>query len=72
VTYDELTDRLKKLNMTKKQFAEVTGLGVTTITNWKSDGKKIPSWVDSYLDSYEKAKAYESIRDKVLEIESRD
>ncbi|QSZ43149.1 XRE family transcriptional regulator (plasmid) [Sulfurimonas aquatica] len=70
--YNELTDRLKNLEMTKKKFAEITGQGVTTITNWKGDGKKIPAWVDTWLDNYEKAQAYELIKNKILELEARN
>ena len=67
--YEQLSDRLKKLGISKKKFAEITHQGVTTITNWKSEEKTIPAWVEVFLDNYEKALTYDLIKDKICQIE---
>lgn len=67
MTYEQFSERLKKLALSKKQFASETGLADGSVTNWKNKG--VPSWVEVFLEKYEKALAYESIKDKVLDIE---
>ncbi|QKG29180.1 XRE family transcriptional regulator [Campylobacter sp. RM16187] len=59
---------LKSINLNKKDFAEMTGLAYQTIINWGSTNK-VPSWVDTWLDNYIKAKSYEEIKNKVFDIE---
>ncbi len=68
MTYEQFSKHLKKLSLTKKQFASETGLNDGSVTNWKIKG--VPSWVSTWLVNKEKAKAYESIKDKVLDIEN--
>jgi len=69
--YDEFSNRLKKLQVSKKEFAEETGLSQSSVTNWKSAGK-VPSWVRPFLDRTEKAKAYDKVKDLVLELENQN
>lgn len=59
---------LKSINLSKKDFSDTTGVAYQTIINWGSTNK-VPSWVDTWLDNYIKAKSYEEIKNKVFEIE---
>ena len=70
MNYNEFSEKLKKLGMTKKEFAAITGLADGSVTNWKTKG--VPSWVSSYLDRTEKANAYEKVKDLVLELENQN
>ena len=70
MNYQEFSNKLEKLSITKKDFAEKTGLSQSSVTNWKSVDR-IPSWVDGFLENYEKASAYDLIKNKVLEVENK-
>ena len=52
--------KLKELDLTKRDFAELTGVAYQTIINWGSTNK-IPSWVDSWLANYAKACDFDAL-----------
>ena len=62
---------LKYINITKKDFADLTGVAYQTIINWGSTNK-IPPWVDSWLANFIKVKSYEEIKNKVFEVEGKN
>lgn len=64
-------ETIRNMNLTKKDFADLTGVAYQTIINWGSTNK-IPAWVDSWLDNFIKAKSYEEIKNKVFEIEGKN
>ena len=67
MSYDEFSLRLKNLKLSKKEFAEQTGLEATSVTNWKQGNLVKSSWVKSWLDNYEKALKFEKIKELVRE-----
>lgn len=66
---EQFIEKLKNLNITKQDFAEMTGLKYGSVNNWGTTiGNKvvsIPSWVKSYLDHYEKSKKFDYITDEI-------
>lgn len=66
---EEFSTLLKKINLSKKEFAEFANISYNTVNNWNDDNKPIPPWVKSWLDNYIKAKSYEDIKERVFEIE---
>lgn len=64
----QFKELLKKANLNKKQFAELLEMQYNTVNAWGSNNS-IPSWVKSWLENYIKAKTYDSIKNKVYEIE---
>ena len=62
-------DTLRQCGLSRKDFAEKTGTQYTTVGKWNDTERPIPSWVDSWLDNYIKAKSYIDIKNKVFEIE---
>ncbi len=67
---EDFINRLKELNISKKEFSEMTDIPYSTINNWgtsRSDNKILPvaSWVESYLNYYEKAKKFDYIKNEV-------
>lgn len=62
MSYDEFSLRLKNLKLSKKEFAEQTGLEATSVTNWKQGNLVKSSWVKSWLDNYEKAKKFDELK----------
>lgn len=56
----DFENKLKALNLTKRDFSELCGGSYNNIAGWKQKGKT-PEWVESYLEFYEKAKKYDAI-----------
>ena len=38
-SFEELNIKLKKINLTQKEFAEILGISKTTISKWKTKNK---------------------------------
>lgn len=56
---------LKKSNLTRKDFAYLTGIKYPTVGKWNNDTRPIPSWVESWLQNYIKAKNIDKIAEAV-------
>lgn len=69
ITIDEFKQLLKEANLTKREFSELLQISYQGVNNWGTNGREYPYWVKSWLENYIKAKSYESIKDKVFEIE---
>lgn len=67
MTTDEFNTSLKSLALSRKEFAEITGVAYSTISQWSDDKNHIPSWVESWLDNYKKAKAAKIAADAMRE-----
>lgn len=52
---------LNKANLTKKEFANIIGIGQGSLNNWGST-QNIPYWVKSWLENYISKKKYENIK----------
>lgn len=61
----EFDETLKELNISRQDFANITGLSYGAIGNWNDDTKPVPSWVESWLENYIKAKDIEKIAEAV-------
>ena len=58
----EFDETLKKIGLSRQEFADMTELAYSTIGNWHDEKKPVPGWVKSWLDNYVKAKENEKIR----------
>lgn len=56
---------LKIAGLTKKEFAQKTGLGYSTVANWGSKDKPVPPWVMSWLINYKKAQTLDNVKDVI-------
>lgn len=65
----EFDSILKQNQLSRKDFAELSGIQYTTVGKWNDADRTIPAWVKSWLKNYIKAKSYEDVKDKVLQIE---
>ncbi len=65
----DLTKILKDINLSKKEFANLSDISYNTVNNWNDETKPIPSWVESWLYNFVKAKSYEEVKNAVLDIE---
>ena len=57
---EEFKKLLKKANLSKKEFANIIGIGVGSLNNWGST-QNIPYWVKSWLSNYIKAKEFDNV-----------
>ena len=57
--YNDFSTRLKELNLTRSDFAEMVGMSYNSDANWKL--KEIPAWVEPFLYHYEKGKNLDEI-----------
>ncbi len=61
MTYDEFDTRLKSVNLSKKEFADITQMSYTSVTNWKQTDN-IPGWVESWLQNYIKSAKFDKAK----------
>ena len=59
----EFDETLKKIGLSRQEFADMTELSYGAVSNWHDEKKPVPGWVKSWLDNYVKAKDM----DKVVE-----
>ncbi len=59
---DVFDDTLRKSGLSRKDFAEKTGIQYSTVGKWNDIDRPIPSWVDSWLENYIDKKKYENIK----------
>ena len=60
--YKEFENLLKKINVNKKEFANLVEMSYQTIMNWKNTDN-VPKWVKSWLENYIKAKDIDKMAD---------
>ncbi|MBX0432585.1 hypothetical protein I9461_00910 [Campylobacter jejuni] len=64
MTYEDFSNRLKQLDLTREDFSKLVGMNYNSVANWKS--KEIPIWVDGWFQKYEDAREFYNIKDKVI------
>lgn len=66
---DKFLEKLKELNLNKKEFAHISQVPYSTVNNWGTivNGKplSIPSWVAPLLYYYERSKNLEYLTDEI-------
>jgi len=68
MTKEKYNEKLKELGITKKELASMLGVAEQTVNNWGSTNK-VPYWIESWLNNYEKAKTYNDVKEKIFKIE---
>ncbi len=53
---EKYNKKLKELGLTKKDLSNILGVAEQTVNNWGSTNK-IPYWIESWLENYEKSKS---------------
>ena len=68
---DEFVSLLKKLDINKKEFAQISDVPYATVISWGVSRKgrvlEIPNWVRQFLYYYERAKKLEYVTDEICE-----
>lgn len=63
---EELVKRLKELNLSLKDFANIANVPYSTINNWGFKEIPVPKWVESFLIHYEKSKKYDYLVNEIF------
>ncbi|MBX2078012.1 hypothetical protein I9T54_00465 [Campylobacter peloridis] len=63
MTYEDFSNKLKKLQLSRDEFSKIVGMSYNSVANWKS--KEIPAWVDSWLENYEQQKSFNNLVNEV-------
>ena len=61
MTHEELARRLQELDLSEETFANLLNFSSETGINFLDGTKKIPSYVEFFLDNYEKVQAFDAI-----------
>jgi len=54
--------KLKEINLSRQDFANITNLSYSTIGNWHDINKPIPGWVESWLENYIEKQKLETLK----------
>jgi len=70
MTKEDFSKRLKELNLSIKDFSNISDVSYSTINNWgaKANDKiiPVPKWVKPFLEHYEKSKKYDYLVKEVF------
>ena len=58
----EFDNILKNNDLTRKEFANLSGTQYTTVGKWNDKDRKIPAWVKSWLQNYIDKKRFDNIK----------
>ncbi|WP_143779624.1 helix-turn-helix domain-containing protein [Nitratiruptor tergarcus] len=64
MTKERFKQLLKKAGLNQKEFAVAACISYSTVRNW---GDNIPSWVESWLQNYIKAKTLDNVKDVICD-----
>ena len=70
MTKEDFSKRLKELNLSIKDFSNISDVSYSTINNWgaKANDKiiPVPKWVKPFLEHYEKSKKYDYLANEIF------
>jgi len=58
---NEFNEILKKINLSRQEFADMTSLSYGSVSNWNDGKQPVPGWVESWLQNYIKAKDIDKV-----------
>ena len=71
MTKEEFCYRLKELNLTQKDFANIANIPYSTLNNWGTTAQNgkiipVPRWVAPFLEHFEKSRKYDYLLKEIL------
>lgn len=61
MTKQEFVTKLKDLNLSVADFAEMVGLHPASVRSFNDEKRPVPDWIDSWMQNYEKARALDEL-----------
>lgn len=65
MTKEEFDETIKKIGLTRKEFANLTNMAYSSVSNWNDETRPVPPWVSSWLENYIKAKTLDTVVDAI-------
>lgn len=62
MTKNYFDNKLKKLNLNKKDLTNLLNLPYNTVNGWNGDNKPFPDWLQSWFFHYEKSLKFDKIK----------
>lgn len=59
----DFTQLLKDINLSKKDFANLSNISYNTVNNWNDENRPVPPWVKSWLENYIEKKKHEKLKE---------
>jgi len=59
---EDFTKTLKDINLSKKEFANLSNISYNTVNNWNDENRPVPPWVKSWLQNYIDKKKFDNIK----------
>ena len=67
MTNEEFEATLKKVELTKKEFAALVEMSYGGVVNWGREQQSVPNWVGSWLELYTQKKKFENLKKSIRE-----
>ena len=67
MTNEEFEATLKKVELTKKEFAALVEMSYGGVVNWGRAQQSVPNWVDSWLELYIANRKFENLKRSIKE-----
>ena len=64
----EFDKLLKNINLTRQEFADITGLSYGAVSNWNDEKKPVPGWVESWLQNYIEKCKHEKLKKTLKDV----
>lgn len=62
MTKKDFDNKLKKLNLNKKDLSILLNLSYNTINGWNGENKPFPTWLQNWFYYYEKSLKFDKIK----------
>lgn len=69
MTKAEFDEILKNIGLTRKEFATLTNMAYSSVSNWSDENKPVPGWVSSWLENYIDKKRFDTIKQVIKDSE---
>ena len=66
--YEEFKKRLKEIGLTVKEFSKIAKVGYGTCSSWSRENRKVPDWVDAFLNIYIENQEYKKYKESLQAI----
>jgi uncharacterized protein (DUF1919 family) len=68
--YEELKNKLKDINLTIKDFSKLSEISYRTCISWSIKGRKVPNWVNPFINFYLESQEYKKYKESMQTIMS--
>ena len=63
--YEEFKKILKDIGLSVKEFSELAQLSYRTCISWSRENRKVPNWVNPFIDFYLESQEYKKYKESI-------